>query len=173
MSEWETDLTTHTGFRFHVRPVRSEDEPALEDFFNRVTPEDLRFRFLGTVKTVDQQRLAGMINVDHQQTESFVAYEQEGSPVIAAAMLACDASMKTAEVAVSIRPEFKNRGVSWELLRHLTRFAEAKGIAKLQSLEDRSNVSAISLEKEMGFTSNSYGGEPSVVLLEKNLERSS
>jgi RimJ/RimL family protein N-acetyltransferase len=171
MAEWEADLSTHTGFRFHVRPVRAEDEAALQDFFGRVTQEDLRFRFLGTIKSVDHERLSAMIKVDHQRTESFIAYEHEGPPIIGAAMLASDDAMSTAEVAISIRPDFKGRGVSWELLRHLTRFAEAKGIRCLQSLEDRSNIAAISLEKEMGFVSRPYGEEPNVVLLEKTLSR--
>ncbi|WQB99075.1 hypothetical protein U0R22_003245 [Mesorhizobium huakuii] len=43
-------LTTHTGFRFEVRRARPEDEPTLAEFFTHVTPEDLRFRFLGAVK---------------------------------------------------------------------------------------------------------------------------
>lgn len=171
MADWQADLTTRTGFHFQARPIRIEDEAALQEFFKKVTPEDLRFRFLGTVKSVDHERLAAMINVDHQQTESFVAYEREGGAFIAAAMLACDESMNTAEVAISILPEFKNRGVSWELLRHLTRFAESNGVRRLQSLEDRSNVSAIGLEKEMGFTSKSLPGEANVVVLEKTLQR--
>lgn len=169
MSDWEADLTTHSGFRFHVRPVRKQDEQALKEFFQQVTPEDLRFRFLGTVKSVDHERLSAMILVDHHRTESFVAYEFEGSPIIGAAMLASDPTLTHAEVAVSIHPQFKNRGLGWELLRHLAGFAESKGIMRLQSLEDRSNVSAISLETEMGFVSKSFTEGPNVVLLEKTL----
>jgi N-acetylglutamate synthase-like GNAT family acetyltransferase len=169
MTEWSTDLTTRDGFNFHVRPVRADDEMRLSEFFRHVTPEDLRFRFLGTIKAMDHDRLAEMIDVDHRQKESFVACELRSGRIIAAAMLACDADLESAEVAVSIRSDFKNRGVSWALLAHISRFAQAKGVKRLQSLEDRANVSAITLEKEMGFTSQPYDGDSRLTLLEKAL----
>ncbi len=43
---WSSDLMTRTGFKFHVRPVRPDDEPALAELFAHVTLDDLRFRFL-------------------------------------------------------------------------------------------------------------------------------
>lgn len=169
MTDWSTHLTTHSGFKFRVRPVRPEDEATLHEFFEHVTPEDLRFRFLGTVKEVGHERLAAMIRVDHVRTESFLAYEREGGPIIAAAMLACDDKLETGEVAVSLRRDYKNRGIGWELLGHLTRVAETKGVKRLRALEDRSNVAAIRLEKEMGFSANAYLGDTTMVVLEKAL----
>jgi N-acetylglutamate synthase-like GNAT family acetyltransferase len=169
MAERSKQLTTHSGFAFHIRPARKDDEDALHEFFKNVTAEDLRFRFLGSVKEVDHQRLLAMINVDHHQTESFVAKVHEDGPIIAAGMLACDAGLKVGEVAISIRSDHKSRGISWEMLRHITQVAEAKGLQSLQSLEDRSNQSAIRLEKEMGFSSRPYPGDSTLVLLEKTL----
>lgn len=169
MTDWNRELTTHSGFKFQVRTARPDDEAGLHEFFKHVTPEDLRFRFLSSVKEVGHDRLAQMTRVDHRQTESFVAQEREGGPIIAAAMLACDAGLETGEVAVSISAGYKNRGIGWELLRHVTRYAEARGVTRLQSLEDRSNLSAIQLEREMGFTSSAYPGDSTLVLLEKTL----
>lgn len=169
MTDWSSELTTHSGFKFRVRTARPDDEAALHEFFEHVTPEDLRFRFLTSVKEVGHDRLAQMTTVDHRQTESFVALEHDDGPIIAAAMLACDAGLETGEVAVSISAGYKNRGIGWELLRHVTRYAEAKGVTRLQSLESRSNVSAIQLEREMGFTSRAYPGDSTLVLLEKAL----
>ena len=169
MTDWNSELTTHSGFKFHVRTARPADEAALHEFFKHVTPEDLRFRFLTSVKEVGHDRLTQMTEVDHRQTESFIAFEHEDGPIIATAMLACDAGLETGEVAVSIRAGYKNRGIGWELLRHVTRYAEAKGVTRLQSLEDRSNASAIQLEREMGFTSRAYPGDSTLVLLEKTL----
>ncbi len=169
MDERGTQLVTHTGFTFQIRPIRQEDAAALQAFFTHVTPEDLRFRFLGSVKDVAHERLRAMIDVDHRRVESYVAFEQEGGPIIAAAMLAADAELKTGEVAISIRSDRKNRGVSWEMLRHITQCAKEKGLRSLQSVEDRSNQSAIRLEKEMGFSSRPYPDDATLVLLEKSL----
>lgn len=56
MADWSRDLLTHSGFKFHVRPARPEDVAALGAFFARVTPEDLRFRFLSSMKAVSCRR---------------------------------------------------------------------------------------------------------------------
>jgi len=52
-----------------------------------------------------------------------------------------------------IRPDFKGRGVSWELLEHVACFAEELGGRGTQSIESNDNHAAIELEREMGYTS--------------------
>jgi RimJ/RimL family protein N-acetyltransferase len=167
MDKWSTALTTRTGYTFDVRMVQAADEDSLAEFFRHVTPEDLRFRFLSTVKQVGKDRLDEMINVDHHTRESFIALESGTSTIIAVAMLGWDPATAVGEVAVSIRNDHKGRGVSWEMLGHVIRFAEANGIRKLQCVEDRANASAIRLEREMGFTSIAYSGDATLTVLEK------
>lgn len=168
--DWSGDLVTHTGFTFHVRPARPEDVTALGAFFAKVTPEDLRFRFLTSMKAVDQSYLRAMTSVDHRQTESFLAISPQDGAVIATAMLACDEAMDIGEVAISVSAQHKKRGISWELLNHLTQYAAAKGVKRLQSLENRSNGSAIKLEQEFGFASTPYADDSTLVLLQKTLD---
>ncbi|MET3900918.1 GNAT superfamily N-acetyltransferase [Devosia sp. UYZn731] len=172
MTESSTDLTTHTGFKFHVRPVQPEDEAALGRFFEQVTPEDLRFRFLSSQKRVGHDQLLAMTRVDHRRTESFLAIAGNGGPIIASAMLACDENLDVGEVAISVSADHRNMGLGWELLGHITRYAEAKGVRLLQSLESRSNHSAIQLEKEFGFTTQSYPDDPALVMVQKILRPS-
>ncbi|AJA11328.1 N-acetyltransferase GCN5 [Sphingopyxis fribergensis] len=166
---WSGDLTTRTGFKFHVRPISSNDEPALAELFTHVTPDDLRFRFLTGINIVDHNRLAALIDVDHRQKENFLALAEDGATVIATAMLACDDAMETGEVAISIRSDYKGRGVSWKLLEYVARFAEAAGVQTLQSIESYANHSAIELERNMGFTARPYPGDATLVLVERKL----
>ena len=160
-------LTTRTGFTFHVRPVTSADEPALDELFRGVTLDDRRFRFLSGVQQVSHDFLQRLTEVDHERTEDFLAFD--GETLIATAMLAADAEMERAEVAISIRADYKNRGVGWTLLDHVAHQARARGIELLESIECRDNVEAISLEKEMGFTATAYPGDSTLVLLQKKL----
>ena len=169
--DWSRDLTTRTGLTFHVRPVRPEDEPALAEFFRHVSPQDLRFRFLGGVREVSHDRLVAMTHIDHQQTENFLAFAEDGKSVIATAMLACDDTLEKGEVAISIRAEDKHRGVGWELLRHIARFAEAKGVKTLESIESRQNHEAIELEREQGFVTEPYPDDTALVLIRKKLRQ--
>lgn len=168
-ANWSRDLQTRTGFLFHVRPVGPDDEAALGEFFSHVTPDDLRFRFLSSVNVVSHGQLSAMIDVDHRQKENFLALDRDGTTIIATAMLACDPALTVGEVAISIRPDFKGRGVSWELLEHVAHFAEALGVATLQSIESNANHAAIELEREMGFTARAYPGDHTLMLVERKL----
>ena len=168
-ANWSRDLRTRTGFRFHVRPVSSGDEAALGEFFGHVTSDDLRFRFLSSVHVVSHDQLSAMIDVDHRQKENFLAFDTDRTTIIATAMLACDPALTVGEVAISIRPDFKSRGVSWELLEHVAHFAESLGVVTLQSIESNANHAAIELERDLGFTARAYPGDHTLTLVERKL----
>jgi N-acetylglutamate synthase-like GNAT family acetyltransferase len=169
MKDWSKNITTRAGLEFHVRPACADDEAALGAFFAKVTPEDMRFRFLTALKTVDHDRLVSMTNVDHRQTENFLAFVKDQPDIIATAMLACTPDMAKGEVAIAILPNFKKKGVSWELLAHVARFAEAKGVKTLEAVESRDHHAAIELEREMGFTAISYPGDSTLMLVQRQL----
>jgi N-acetylglutamate synthase-like GNAT family acetyltransferase len=169
--EWNRELTTRTGFRFTVRAAQPADEAALAEFFKHVTADDIRFRFLTGLKNVGHDRLVAMTAVDHRQTENFLAFVDGGAEILASAMLACDADLEVGEVAIVIREDFKARGVSWDLLRHVAAFAEAKGLKTLQSIETRDSHAAINMEREMGFVAGPYPGDPTLVLMQRHLNQ--
>jgi GNAT superfamily N-acetyltransferase len=162
-----TELVTWTGFRFRVRPAAPSDAAILADMFAGVSPEDRRFRFLSAVQTVGHDFLERLTRVDHERTEDFLAFD--GDTLIASAMLAADPDGERAEVAISIRSDYKHRGIGWTLLDHVSRFAASKGVELLESIESRDNRAAISLEKEMGFTATAYPGDACLVLVQKRL----
>ncbi|MBA8903154.1 GNAT family N-acetyltransferase [Phyllobacterium sp. P30BS-XVII] len=166
---WSGNLTTRAGFKFHVRPARPDDEAALAEFFTQVTPEDLRFRFLSSIREVGHDRLVALTQIDHLRTENFLAFAQLGGPIIATAMLACDDSLEKGEVAISVRAEHKNKGVGWKLLDHISRYADARGITTLESIESRENHAAIDLEREFGFVAEAYPDDPSLIIVRKHL----
>ena len=160
-------LTTQSGFKFTVRPAVPADEPALAEFFTHVEQDDLRFRFLSGCRTVSHDQLVSLTRSD-KQTENFLALAPDGV-LIASAMLACDAAMEKGEVAIAIRADYKHRGVGWELLEHVARYAEQAGIKTLESLESRENHAAIELEREMGFTVASCDMDQTLVTVRRQL----
>ncbi len=162
-------ITTRSGCMFNVRPACTDDQARLAEFFKCVSPEDMRFRFLTGLKEVGHERLSAMTNVDHHQTENFLAFVDNETEIIATAMLACDDDLKRGEVAIATRSDFKNEGVGWEMLKHVTRHAESIGLKTIESIELRENHAAIELEREMGFTATSYPGDSTLMLLQRTL----
>ena len=163
------ELTTHSGFSFYVRAVEDADEPALAEFFTHVTQDDLRFRFLSAVREVGHTQTAFLTHVDHRRAENFLAFDTMTGSILASAMLAVDDGLEQAEVAIVIRSDFKARGIGWRLLRHVSERAAEMGVRTLRSIESQDNGTAITLEREMGFTSRAYPGDPTLLLLEKSL----
>lgn len=160
-------LRTRTGFEFQVRAASAADEPSLAEFFTHVANDDLRFRFLSGQQTVSHDQLVMMTRHD-RQTENFLALAADGT-LIATAMLACDAAREHGEVAISIRSDFKARGIGWELLAYVAGYAEASGIQTLESVESRANHAAIELEREMGFTVSGCPGDATLVVVRREL----
>lgn len=163
------NIITRSGCLFHVRPVAPADEEALAEFFRHVSADDLRFRFLTGLKEVGADRLEALTHVDHRKTENFLALVGNGSQIIASAMLACDATMKRGEVAISVRSDFKRDGVGWEMLAYVAKYAESIGVETIESVESRDNHQAIDLERDMGFTASAYPGDSTLILLQRSL----
>lgn len=162
----EDDLTTISGYRFHVRPAGPEDTHALEDFFEHVAKDDLMFRFLSAVHHVSPEQISAMTGGDHIHRETILAIDPDEGLPVAAAMLAADPAGDTAEVAISVRTGFKKKGISWCLLKHCARIGRTLGIKRLYSIEDRANWSAISLEREMGFSVKPCPGDATLVIVD-------
>ncbi len=95
-----TTLVTRTGQKLRVRPVRPQDRERLRAMFEHLSPEDLRFRFLTAVPHISDLQLDRL-------TENFLAFDDADEQLVASAMLAADASMETAEVAISIDEDWK------------------------------------------------------------------
>lgn len=169
MPEQKWSIATRDGLRVSVRPAVLEDEQLLIDLFDHVSPQDLRFRFLSAVKHVSRRQIADLIGIDHRAVESYIAFTEDSAVPIATAVLACDRDRKRAEVAISVRSEFKGHGLGWELLGLMVKEAGQRGMDKIESIEDRSNYDAIELEENMGFTAKPYPDDPTLLLLSKSL----
>ncbi|AOH83155.1 CoA-binding protein [Sphingomonas panacis] len=164
---WAAELETRSGLHIFVRPVRADDEALLAEFFEHVTPEDLRFRFLSSVDHVGHDRLAMMTRVDYRRTISFLAFDQTRTSVIATAMLATDPDRTHAEVALVTRADMKGRGVSWSLFAHVLRYARAERIGTVEAIECADHEAAIRMEREMGFVAEADADDPSMRIVRR------
>lgn len=169
---WNATLITRGGVVMGVRPVLPTDEKVLDALFDRVSPSDLHFRFLSSMRHVDHARIASMVNLDYDHTISFIAFDGAGEP-IATAMLAADPGSEDAEIALSVRSDMKGRGVGWTLLQHVIRYGKARGFENIRSIESRQNSETIGLERNAGFRFEACEGDPADVTAIKHLAEDS
>ena len=165
--EWSKRLITRSGCIFDVRPAHVGDEAKLAELFAHVTPEDKAFRAL-----TGHDSDIGIVNVDHHPNKTFLALIDQEADVIAAATLDCDMDRKHGDVSLIIRSDFKHDGVSWELLSHVVRYAQAISVKSLESVEPQDNHAAIALERDMGFTEKNHPSNPALVVMRKTFGQS-
>jgi acetyltransferase len=162
-------LSTRTGISLSVRPATEADEAALSAFFDAVSDEDRRFRFLAASEHVSHDQLEPLLHADHYRSESFLAFDSATGELVGSALLASDSKLDTAEIAVSIRGDYRGKGVGWALLDFLAEQARERGVRRVISIESRNNHAAIELEREKGFTPEAFDGDPTLVVLSKIL----
>lgn len=166
-ADWSAEISTQCGEVILITPARPDDLEALKRFFEGVARRDIYFRFLSGMRKVDASRLAEMVDDTNDRTIDFLAFDPSTGEVLASAMLGADESFEGAEFAVCTREDMKQRGISWALLDHAARYAQAMGIKRVTSLESAEQRDAVQLEREMGFTIKSSSGNPGMIIAEK------
>lgn len=162
-------IDTRSGIQLDVRPATEDDEPALVSFFERVSDKDRRFRFLTAAERISHAQLDPLVHPDHFRSESYLAFNRADGSLVASGLLVCDGPLDTAEVAIAIRRDYRRKGIGWALLDLLTREAEARGVRRVITIEDRENRAAIELEREKGFVPEAVEGDPGLVILSKSV----
>jgi acetyltransferase len=169
--ECSATLVTRRGLELHVRPAAPEDEATVRTFFAELRPDDLRFRFLSPLPRVGESLYGTLLRVDHVRTEDFLAFVDDRGRrrMVASAMLSCDPDTRKAEVAISVHPAYRNKGIGWTLLDFIARDAKQRGMEILQSVECPDNRGALEVEKALGFQVSFYPGDPTLTLVSKQL----
>ncbi|WP_260921878.1 GNAT family N-acetyltransferase [Novosphingobium sp. 9] len=164
-----TVLTTRAGLALDIRSARASDIIMLVDFFDRVSEDDRRFRFLSGVRHIGPVQLQPIIHTDHFRTESWLAFDHANGRLVASGVLACDGPLENAEVAVSICGSHRGLGIGWAMLDFLAEQAARRGCRRVFSIESRDNRAAIELEQEKGFVSEVCDDDPALVVLSRDL----
>ena len=103
-----TKLVTRSGFQLNVREAVASDELELLDFLHAVSPEDLRLRFLSSVRP-SLELARELTRVDVSNAENLLAFDNSDGRLVATAALAAESGSATAEVAVLVRSDLKHR----------------------------------------------------------------
>lgn len=168
LPEWSAQIVTRDGLQLNVRPASPDDQEQVRDFLDSVSEADLRFRFLAAVRP-SQFLAEALTRVDHSNVENLLAFDGQNGRLIATAMVAAATSPDTAEIAIVVRSDLKNKGIGWALLGHACDYATARGFRRAECIEWSENRMAVALEQEQGFTSRECPGDATLRILSKEL----
>ena len=76
-NQWEKWTATDDGDRIFIRPIRPADEHLYGAFLAKLSPEDIRFRFLAPRKEFSHKFIARFTQIDYARAMAFVALDKE------------------------------------------------------------------------------------------------
>src|SRR5229473_2682400 len=146
--ELETEVV-HGGERLFIRPIRPDDEPLIQAFTKRMTPEDVRMRFFGPLRELSHEMAARLTQIDYDREMAFLLFD--GEELIGVGRLAADPGFEQAEFALVVASDRHRRGYGELLLQHVLDYAKSRGVQRVVGQVLRENHKMLELTKRLGF----------------------
>src|SRR4029079_17716040 len=119
-------------------------------FFRKVSPQDVRLRFLAPRKSFSDQMLKRLTQLDYDRDMAFIALDPAGS-LAGISRLSSDPDKSAAEFAVLVRTDLQGRGLGWTLLAEVVAFARAEKIGRVEGIILNENRQMLQRCGEFGF----------------------
>jgi acetyltransferase len=149
--EWEADAEIVDFGPIRVRPVRPEDEHLMQDFFDKLTPHDIRMRLFAPMKSLSHAFAARLTQIDYAREMALVAFSPDEREMLGVSRLSGDPDHERAEFAVIVRSDLKGHGLGWELMQRLIAFARQEGFAELFGYVLCENTTMLKMCRDLGF----------------------
>jgi GNAT superfamily N-acetyltransferase/succinyl-CoA synthetase alpha subunit len=163
-------LQTRNGRRYHLRPVRPEDEPALIGLLERTRPEDVRLRFFALIRHFSHEMAARLSQIDYDRELVLVAEaEDEPGHLCAVAQLVIDPYGEVGEFAILVHHLNAGAGLGHLLMNELLAYGRARGLIRIYGDVLRENRAMLALARRLGFRSRPHPDEPHCYRVEIDL----
>ncbi|RUW77061.1 GNAT family N-acetyltransferase, partial [Mesorhizobium sp. M1E.F.Ca.ET.063.01.1.1] len=166
-SGWSRNLLSD-GMSLHIRPILPADVALYPAFLARISPDDLRLRFLSPRRNFPDQMLKRLTQLDYDRDIAFVALEKDTGALAGIGRLSCDPDHRTGEYALLVRSDLQGHGLGWNLLKQIIDYARAERIGRIEGIILNENRKMLTMCGEFGFSVAHHPSEPglSVATLE-------
>lgn len=166
--ELEEKITMPDGQKFFLRPIRPEDEPALQALFMGLSGEAIRMRFLHAMKTLSHEFAARLTQIDYDREMALVLCDPacpNESPLYGTVRLAADPDNERAEYAVLIHGDWTGRGLGTLMMRRIIDYARQQGIGELYGEVLAENRAMLKICDTLHFTKRRCLEAPELMLV--------
>lgn len=150
-SGWET-MFEAGGATYRIRPIKPVDFELYPQFVAKVSPEDIRFRFLAPRKAFPDETLKRLTQIDYDRDMAFVALEAGSGALAGVARLSCDPDRTMGEYALLVRTDLQGHGIGWQLLSQIVAYARAEKIGRIEGYVLSENRRMLTMCREVGFS---------------------
>ncbi len=169
---WRERLWLANGRELLLRPIVPADADALRRSFARLSPEEIRLRFLHPITEMTAAFARQLCELDRASAFALVVTEPlpAGEALIGAvARLALDREQRKAEFALIVGREIAGQGVGTLLLKRLIDCARRRRMDEVWGDVREENSAMLLVCDELGFNRSHASDEPGVVHIRKRL----
>lgn len=164
--ELEEILSCRDGRTLLLRPVRPEDEPAFQDLFSHMSPQDIRMRFFAPKRMLSHAFAARMTQIDYDRDMALVLAEP-GTPgkarVYGVASIAADPDGEKAEYAIMVRSDMASLGLGSLLTRRIIEYCRRRGFREIFAEVLRENRPMLRICEDLDFCTRTSPDDSAVI----------
>jgi RimJ/RimL family protein N-acetyltransferase len=163
---WTERLVMGDGRQLLLRPICPADAEPLRQGFSLLHPEEVRMRFMYTMKELSPEMAQRLSTLDSRRDFALVAAEPlpPGEALITSVVRASiDEGSRSAEFAILVSHYVAGQGLGQLLMKRIIRWARLKRLDEIYGdvLED--NTAMLKLAESLGFTREHRLPDPGVV----------
>ncbi len=151
---WCEAIELDDGQQLIARPMRSNDGPTLRRSFARLTPEEVRMRFMHPLKELTPAYAKKLASIDRKREFALVLVENkppELALIGAVARAAIESDADRAEFAIIVGAEIARFGLGSYLLKRVIEWARKKRLSELYGRVLFDNKAMLALAHRLGF----------------------
>lgn len=159
------EIRTRDGQALRLRHIHPDDVAALQRGFARLTPEEIRMRFLHTLTELPDQLAERLCRLDPDQEVAFVLADPPGTPdpeIHAVARAYIDPNTDSAEYALVVRKALTGQGLGLLLMRRLIDACRARGVHEIWGDVLTENHAMLRLCDRLRFKRDSVFHDPTL-----------
>ncbi|MBT4932741.1 MAG: GNAT family N-acetyltransferase [Rhodospirillaceae bacterium] len=152
--ELEEIIHLEDGSLILLRPIRPDDETDHYAFLDKLTPEDIRFRFFGKIGEMSHDQMYGLTHIDYDNHMAFIATtnrQDGGHETLGVVRTIADPADGIAEFAIVVRSDFKEHGLGGKLLLKIISYCRSHGVKILVGYVMPDNIRMLHFSRDLGF----------------------
>ncbi|MGB0126180.1 MAG: bifunctional acetate--CoA ligase family protein/GNAT family N-acetyltransferase, partial [Rhodocyclaceae bacterium] len=145
--------TMPDGTEVTFRPIRPEDAELEKEFVKNLSPETKYFRFMNTLRELNDTMVARLTQIDYDREMAFIAtIDQDGQEVeVGVCRYAVNPDGESCEFAIVVADDWQHRGLARKLMGVLIETARDRGLKYMNGEFLANNERMLKFVSGIGF----------------------
>jgi acetyltransferase len=160
-------VRTQDGRELVLRAIEPGDVAAMQRCFTRLSPEDIRRRFLHAMSELPAPMAQRLCRIDPAFETAYVLMDESVQPaeMRGVGRIYVDETTDTAEFSVLVEQDWSRLGLGALLMQRLVDDSRRRKLAELWGYVLQENRPMLQLCRELGFTQRVIPDEPGTALI--------